>query len=169
MKISIIGNIASGKTTLAKILEQKYKIKPTHIDTLQYNQDLSIKPFNETIQILKQVQNAESWIIDGYGPLDILEERFKLSDQIIFIDFSIWQNYFWLIKRQLKNLIHPRLELPAGSSEISWVHTKKLFKTIQQIHFKMHPELRRILYREINLNKLIHIKTAEELMVYQKG
>lgn len=168
MKISIIGNIASGKTTLAKILEKSYKIKTTHIDSIQYNIDLSIKPYQETIQVLNRIQNTEDWIIDGYGPLDILEERFRLSDQIVFIDFPIWKNYFWLLKRQIKSVFFPREELPAGSSELSWAHTKKLFKTIKQINDKMLPELRRILNRENYLKKLIHIRTVDELKVYQE-
>ena len=63
----------------------------------------------------------------------------------------------------------PRKELPANSTELSWKHTKKLLKNIYQIDKKMNPELRRILKRETNTNKLIHIKTVKELNLYQKS
>lgn len=162
-RLSIIGNVASGKSTLARFFSKSKKIPLTHIDSVQFLPDLSIRPYADTIKALKEIQNHSSWIIDGYGPLDILEERLKLSDQIIFIDLPIWINYFWLIKRQIKNIFSPRQELPAGSSELSWAHTKKLLRSIDQIHTKMHPELRRILAKDIYRGKVMRIQSVATL------
>ena len=163
LKISIIGNVASGKSTLARFFSEKKKIPVTHIDSIQFLPDLSIRPYADTIKQLTDIQNQSSWIIDGYGPLDILEQRLKLSDQIIFIDLPVWINYFWLVKRQFKNIFSPRHELPAGSSELTWDHTKKLFRSVDQIHRKMHPELRRILNKDIYSHKVLTIQSISEL------
>ena len=165
-KISIIGNVASGKSTLARLLSKTKNLPVTHIDSIQFLPDLTMRPYAETIKILSAIQDQLEWIIDGYGPLDILEARLKLSDQIIFIDLAIGVNYFWLLKRQIKNLFSPRAELPAGSSELSWNHTKKLIRSVNQIHYKMHPELRRILNKEIYQNKVVLIQSRSDLNLF---
>lgn len=158
MRIAIIGNVASGKTTLARKLSQEKNIEVTHVDSIQFIKNLKIRPYKETIEILTEIQNKKSWIIDGYGPLDILEKRFELADQIIFLDPPIFKNYIRLALRQIKNIFFPRKELPAECNEICWGHTVKLFKTIHQLHTKMRPELVRILNREIYKKKLLHIR-----------
>jgi len=157
-RIAIIGNVASGKTTLARKLSKEKNIEVTHVDSIQFVHDLKIRPYKETIEILTAVQDQKTWIIDGYGPLDILEKRFELADQIIFLDPLIFKNYLRLFLRQIKNIFSPRQELPPDCNEITWSHTVKLFKTIHQMHTKMRPELVRILNRENNKKKLLHIK-----------
>jgi adenylate kinase family enzyme len=150
VRIAIIGNVASGKTRLAHQISKEKNIEITHVDS-------SMRPYKETIEILNQIQEKPSWIIDGYGPLDILEKRFEMCDQIIFLDPPVWKNYWRLIFRQFKNIFSPRAELPAGHSELTWDHTLKLFKTASQQHHKMRPELLRILSREENKKKLVHL------------
>jgi adenylate kinase family enzyme len=167
-RIAIIGNVASGKTTLARLLSKTKNIPATHIDSIQFLPGLVMRPYQETIKILSEIQNQPAWIIDGYGPLDILEGRLQLSDQIIFIDLPVWLNYYWLIKRQLKNIFVPRNELPIGSSELTWAHTKKLFRSVNQINSKMHPELRRILSQEIYRDKLVRIESVSDLNQWVK-
>lgn len=158
MRIAIIGNVASGKSTLARRLSKEKNIPVTFTDSIQFLPDLAIRPYKETIEILLDIQQQPFWIIDGYGPLDILEKRFELADQIIFCDPPIYKNYIRLLIRQIKNIFSPRVELPAGANELTWSHTQKLFKTINQQHQKMRPELLRILNRPENFKKLIHRK-----------
>lgn len=154
-KILVIGNACSGKTTLSRFLSNKLQISVTHIDSIQFDQNLNIRPYKETIAILDQIiASKNQWIIDGFGPLDNLIQRFDQADRIILIDLPIWLNYVWAIKRQFRNIFFKaRSELPAGADERSPSHTLKLFKTIHQIHTKMRPELLRILYREPYKNK----------------
>lgn len=158
MRIAIIGNVASGKSTLARQISKEKNIPVTFTDSIQFLPNLTIRPYKETIEILLNIHQQESWIIDGYGPLDILEKRFELADQIIFCDPPLFKNYFRLIIRQIKNIFFPRSELPIGANELTWSHTQKLFKTINQQHQKMRPELLRILNRPENFKKLIHKK-----------
>ncbi len=157
MRIVIIGNVASGKTTLARQISSEKNIEITHVDSIQFLPGLIIRPYNETINLLNEIQLKTSWIIDGYGPLDILEKRFEICDQIIFLDPPVWKNYLRLIIRQFKNIFSERKELPANSNELTFRHTIKLFKTIRQQNEKMRPELLRILNREQNKKKLLVI------------
>ena len=163
-KILVIGNACSGKTTLSRFLSRQLQIAVTYVDSIQFDQNLNVKPYKETTEILNQLMHKNNqWIIDGFGPLDNLIERFNQADYIIMIDLPVWRNYFWAIKRQLANLIKiTRPELPSGSSERSLQHTVKLFKSIYQIHTKMRPELLRILNRDQYKNKTLLMSTYDQ-------
>lgn len=159
-KIALVGNIASGKTTFARKLSLFLNIPVTHVDAIQFDQNLNIIDLNQTRDFLNQVIKQSCWIIDGHGPLDQLEERFKHSDLIIFIDLPVYKNFLLLTYRLLKNVLLPRTELPQGHSELRWNHIKKQYRTIWAIHKKMRPELIRMLSRKefkpkwMTLNKI---------------
>lgn len=169
-KIAIIGNAGGGKTTLSRRLAQLYHLPLTHIDAIQFVDDLKIRPYKESIAILNEIQNQKAWIIDGYGPLDILQQRFQLADKIVFIDLPLWRHYWWCTKRQIKSLWLPRAELPPGSREASWAHTVKLYKTLWRVHKQMRPELLRILARESFRNKVLVIRSLQAWQdLYREG
>lgn len=156
-KITIVGNIASGKTELARRLSARFNIPITHVDAIQFDQQLNIANLDRTRTILKQVQQEDRWIIDGQGPLDMFETRFILADQIIFIDLPIYMNFLLLTYRLFKSFFAPRKELPTGSSELKWKHIKKQYRTTWIIHKKMRPELIRMLQRNEFRSKVITI------------
>ena len=163
-KILIIGNACSGKTNLSQFIAKKLDIPITHVDSIQFDQNLNMKPYKETTDHINHIMmNNKRWLIDGYGPLDNLIHRFDQADWIILIDLPLWVNYYWAFKRQIKNIfLKSRPELPKGSSERGLQHTLKLFKTIHQIHHKMRPELLRILNREHYKNKTSIISSKKQ-------
>ena len=163
-KIAIIGNSCGGKTQLSHKLAQKHNLPLIHVDQIQFMSGLKFRPFKESIEILRLEQEKSKWIIDGFGPLDILEERLKLADQIIMIDLPLKIHYFWAFKRVFKILfIGQRAELPTNSPERNFKHIIKLFKTIHQIHTKMRPEMLRILARENLKHKTTLIQDTTDL------
>ncbi|WP_373999344.1 hypothetical protein [Bdellovibrio bacteriovorus] len=161
-KISVVGNAGGGKTALSRRLAEIHKLPLTHVDSIQFVAGMNIRPHKESISILTDVQNRDAWIIDGYGPLDIIEKRFRAADRVIFIDFPLWRHYWWCTKRQIQNLWSRREELPEGCNEATWAHTKKLYKTLWQVHTKMRPELLRIFARENLKGKVIYVRTLRE-------
>ncbi len=163
MKIAVVGNIAGGKTLLSRRLSTIYKIEVTHIDHIQFVAPMNIRPLDETRKILNEITKKESWIIDGFGPLDLLEKRFRSADHIVFIDLSLWRHLMWCLKRQALIAWRPRLEIPSECDEASFKHTVKLFKTLWRIHFKMRPELMKLLLREGIREKLVCIRGKAQL------
>lgn len=163
MRISIVGNIGGGKTKLARRLGELRSLPVYHVDSYQFTQDLQIRPHSETIHDLRHIQQLKSWIIDGYGPLDILIERLENSDFIVFVDLPLWRHILWTIKRQIFNIWSPRTELPAGANELSFHHTIKLFRSLWKIHTKMRPEMLRILARDSLCTRVIRIGSVHEL------
>lgn len=169
-RIAVIGNSGGGKTVLCRRLSQLSQIPVTHVDALQFLPGLKIRPHHETISSLNIIMQNESWIIDGFGPLDILEKRFGLSDQIIFLDLPLWRHLWWCTKRQIKNIWSPRVEIPANCNEATWEQTVKLFKSVWKVHHLMRPELLRILNRPEISQKVIIISTLPQWKrLYKKG
>lgn len=147
MKVSVVGNSCGGKTRLSQRLGQIHSVAVTHVDSIQFLPGMGIRPHDETIQELRQVQRGKCWIIDGYGPLDILVERFRASDVIVFIDLPLARHLWWLTCRQFKNIWTRRPELPTNCNELSWKHTLKLYRSLLKSHRLMRPELLRIFAR----------------------
>ncbi|QDK36864.1 hypothetical protein [Bdellovibrio sp. NC01] len=169
-KVAVIGNSSGGKTRLARKLAQSLQLPLTHVDSIQFVEGMKIRPYKESIAIIKQIQNQDRWIIDGYGPLDILVKRLELADKIVMIDFPLWRHYWWAAKRQIQNLWSRREELPTGCDERSWDHTVKLFKTIKSAHKQMRPELLRILSRPALKDKVVMIQTMSNWNhIYNEG
>ena len=163
-RIAIIGNSCGGKTRLARNLAAHYRLPLIHVDQVQFMTGLKFRPYQESIQILQKEQEQQRWIIDGFGPLDILQKRLELAELIIMIDLPLWQHFFWATKRVLKSIFTgQRKELPANSSERNLKHVIKLYKTIYQIHTKMRPEMLRILSREHLQSKTLLIQDTNEL------
>lgn len=158
-KILIIGNSCGGKTYLSRNLAKKLGLPVFHVDSIQFDSQLQIKDHRSTNEILKIITKNETWIIDGFGPLDQLFERMNQADLIIFIDRPLWLHYFWAIIRSLQNIFYKkRSELPPDSSERSFNHNLKLIRNIYQVHTKMRPEMKRILKNETYSKKTLILK-----------
>ncbi|MBK9322680.1 MAG: hypothetical protein IPM97_06950 [Bdellovibrionaceae bacterium] len=161
-RIAVLGNACGGKTTLSRRLGEHCLVPVTHVDSIQFLPGMTIRPHAESIQALRAIQQQRRWLIDGYGPLDILQERLRLASLIVLIDLPLWRHYWWCTKRQFKNLWSRRVELPESCSERSWSQIKKIYKSLWQSHFKMRPELLRILARDEFAPKVIYIRSIAD-------
>lgn len=86
MKIFIIGNVASGKSTLAKKLSKQTNITHYEIDLIVHDDTLHLhRSLNQQFALIKTINQNNDWIIEGTlrNDLDILLE---LADKIIFLD-----------------------------------------------------------------------------------
>lgn len=161
-KIAVIGNAGGGKSTLSRQLAVLHHLPLTHVDTIQFMAGMKVRPMEETRKELLEIAAQPKWIIDGFGPLDLIEKRFQIADRVIFIDFPLPRHWWWCAKRQFKSLWKPREELVEGCNEATIAHTIKLYKTIWKVHTQMRPELTRILQRENMRGKVIFIRSLNE-------
>ena len=169
-RIAIVGNAGSGKTTLGRRLSQISGLPLTHVDSIQFLAGMKIRPHAESIKLLNEIQEYEKWIIEGYGPLDIIEKRFQMADQVILIDLPLWRHYWWSTKRQITNAWSKRKELPEGCHEFSFAQTKRLYLTIWKMHQKMRPQLLKIFARDSLKTKTIYIRSYSDWKrIYRHG
>ena len=161
-KIAVVGNIGGGKTILSRRFSQLYNLPLTHVDSIEFLPGLQRRSPKECVQLIKKIEEQDSWIIDGYGPLDLIENRFAIADVIVFIDLPIHLHFWWTLKRQIKILSLPRQELPPDCNEFNYSHSKRLFKSIWNMHQKMRPELLKIFSRDNLKEKVVHIRSRHE-------
>lgn len=113
-RIAIIGNAGGGKTTISKKLGEFYKVPVTHVDSIQYREGWAYTPENICAQMLNEIADGDSWLIDGFGNRAVLERRLEIADTVIFVDFPLYRHYWWAAKRQFRSWRGSRSELPAG-------------------------------------------------------
>lgn len=102
MKILIVGSVASGKTTLAKIISNKSKVKYYEIDSIVHD-DLNKRrrTLEEQIDIINKINKSDNWIIEGtlrkklYFLLDI-------ADKVIYLDIPLNKRKIRIFTRYIK-------------------------------------------------------------------
>jgi adenylate kinase family enzyme len=99
-RVAIVGNIAGGKSTLARALSEATGIPHREYDTLLWR-GAELLPDTEA-RALEQAWLAEDiWVIDGMGAWEAIERRLDRADGIIFIDLPLLQHCAWAAQRRL--------------------------------------------------------------------
>jgi adenylate kinase family enzyme len=161
-KIAVVGNIGGGKTKLSHRLAKLHGLPLYHVDSVQFLPDLKMRPNPESIALITEFEAQSSWVIDGYGPLELIENRFTRADRIVFIDLPLWQHLWWYSKRVFKNIFSQRKEMPKGCSELKFSHIKRLYKQILTMHKQMRPELIKIFARENLKDKVVFVRNKRD-------
>lgn len=105
-RITIIGNGASGKTTLSRILSNITGLPVVHLDKYYWIDWKPITSSNWKI-IHNELINQERWIIEGTQPGE-LKNRLERSNLIIFLDIPICVCFYRFIKKYIVNRITKR-------------------------------------------------------------
>ena len=102
-KIYIIGPVGSGKTTLSKILSNKYNIKKYELDKVVWDDENgNIKRTDdEIIKLFDEILNNKSWIIEDVGRSKFIKGR-EQTDIIYYIKISRLKSYLRVTKRWIK-------------------------------------------------------------------
>ena len=161
MKFFIVGNICSGKTTLANELAYYYNIPVFHIDEIVHDDINKIKRSpEEQIKIINEiVRTNKEWIIEG-TPRSNLEILCNLSETIIFLDYD---------KKILKKRIKRRyLKRKFNFEKVTYEINKNLledeYKWIESFNYnKVYEELTK------HIRKGIIIKNDKELNKYMES
>lgn len=161
-RIAVIGNGGGGKTTLSRELGKKFLLPVTHVDSIQFLPGMGVRPVAETREMLNKVADGERWLIDGFGPFDVMENRFRRADRVIFVDFPLWRHYWWASKRQVKSLRVTRSELPPGCSEAGLRATWRMYKALWRVQTKIRPELMKVFERPEIKPKVVVVRNIRD-------
>ena len=123
---------------------------------------MNIRNPDETSEILNGIADQDSWLIDGFGRMDVMARRFHLADKIVFVDFPLWRHYWWCTKRQIKSLWQPREELPEGCNEATLIYTLELYRILWRVHTEIRPKLIALFGDETIKRKVITIASYED-------
>lgn len=115
-KIAVFGKPGSGKSTLSNSLASATGIKLHALDSILYKQNGDLvdrKTYDEEHEI---ILCSDSWIIDGFEPIESFNKRLEVADTLIYIDLPYIVSYWLVTKRFLKGLVVKPEGWPTGSS-----------------------------------------------------
>ena len=116
MKIAIIGNGGSGKTTLGFLLHETLKLPLYHLDQYYWEPNWQRKNVQDFVSIHAQLCTNEQWIIEGANH-KYLPDRIKHADVILFLDMPRRLCLWRAIKRAVANWGRVIPGAPQGCSQ----------------------------------------------------
>lgn len=161
MKILIIGNVGSGKTTLGNNLAKLYGIKLFSIDNIVYNDENKLKREKlDQINLLNKINREnKEYIIEGVlrKNMDFL---LNLVDKIVVIDLN---------KKILKNRIRKRyIKQKIGISKdkylVSKVNLGEMYDWIEKYDYE---RINKLIIKYSR--KIIYLKTTKDINKYLKA
>ena len=115
-KIVIFGKPGSGKSTLSKSLASATGIRLHALDLIEYKKNGDKVDSTTYDEAHKNILSSDSWIIDGFGPIESFNKRLGVADTLIYIDLPYLVSYWLVTKRLLKGLLVKPEGWPDGSS-----------------------------------------------------
>jgi adenylate kinase family enzyme len=88
-KISVVGNSGAGKSTLSERLGNRLDIDVLSIDKIYWLPQWQLREQESFKSIHGKWLEANSWIIDGVGYWNEMEQRISESDIVIFVDVPL--------------------------------------------------------------------------------
>jgi adenylate kinase family enzyme len=147
-RVAIVGNVAGGKSTLARALSEATGIPHREYDTLLWRGAELLS--NKEAMAREQTWLAEDiWIIDGMGAWEAIERRLDRADGIIFVDLPLLQHCAWAAQRRLDQA--RRGEAPDPKEAVLDLET--LFRVLEITHKRTRPRI--LAYLEAHPEKQI--------------
>ena len=162
MKILIIGNGGTGKSTLAQKMGADLNIPVTYLDLIMWNKNwdrLSEKDFTKQ---LARILPDKDWIIEGWGYHSTLFNRIEKADVIVYLQYPL---EFCLKSVLERNKKYNNKKNPFDPFEDDRLSNHHLFEeAIRKMHDDYEPELRRWISQwEYSLKKFYIFKSRTEL------
>lgn len=115
-KIAVFGKPGSGKSTLSKAIARKTGIPLHQLDLIVYKQNGELVTPEVFAATHEAIITSNSWIVDGFGPLNAFYQRLEAADTLVYIDLPYVTSYWFVTKRLLKGLFAKPEGWPDGSS-----------------------------------------------------
>jgi len=155
MRISIIGQSSSGKSTLARKISEKLNIPHIHMDRFWFESGVTkLKPNDKEgmekvrAYIKENVENfikQDSWVSDGWyhKVQPMISER---ADQILFLDIPLYRRLFNHLQRIFK---------PGRHKELTMWDEFKFFYEIVYRTFAKGPKMRQFIQEHSDKAKIL--------------
>ena len=163
-KIVVFGKPGSGKSTLSKSLSEATEIKLHALDSIEYKKNGDRVDRVTYDKAHEKILSSDSWIIDGFGPIESFNQRLDIADTLIYIDLPYIDSYWLVTKRLLKGVLVKPEGWPDGSSILKG--TLESYKVL-----KLCPKFWNVDFMQklekISTNKSLHvIRSISELNTF---
>jgi len=145
-RVMIIGSVGSGKSTLGTALGSILALPVIHLDLIVWRPGCQTIPDEEFIAIHDPLLAHDTWIIEGVGSWQTWGARIAAADTIILPDYSVWQAWRWIAKRQLSTLVGRNAPAPPDCPILPM--TIKLLRWVWVYRREMRPAIERLIREE---------------------
>ena len=104
----MFGNAGGGKSTLARHLAEVTRLPLYPLDLIQFKVGGGEVPREQFLTAHTNLLARDEWIIDGFGSVGLVWERFAVADTLVYVDLPLFTHFRWVTKR----LIQGRSRLP---------------------------------------------------------
>lgn len=115
-RIMVIGPCGAGKSTLSRILAEKFGLPLTHIDQLHWSAGWVEGEREQLRADLEPIIAQDRWVIDGNykGSMDV---RLQRADHVVYLDYPIPLCFWRAFKRVWKYRGRARPDMTEGCPE----------------------------------------------------
>ncbi len=139
MRILIVGNGGTGKSTLGDELGILLGIPVTHLDTLSWDKDWNRRDEKDFTKELSEILAGDKWIVEGWSFHSTMVMRIKAANHVFYLNYPLWFCYWNALKRHLKYAFRQNPYDPPGAW--IWSKTGKMIRAMWLVHKKYQPEL----------------------------
>lgn len=145
-RITIVGNSASGKSTLSEAFGKAVNLPVFHIDLLLWKPDWQFLSEAEFYFAHADWLLQERWVIEGVGYHSALLKRFAVAEQIVFLDTPLKTCLERARKRMEEDKVMPNRFIPENC-RFERMQQKQI-DDIHYFHYKMRPLILKVLDEE---------------------
>lgn len=144
-KISIVGNSGAGKSTLSQYLGKHLGINVFTIDKIYWLPGWKLQDHQSYKDKHDRWTSQDSWVIDGVGYWEELEERVLKSDLVIFLDVPLEICKERARYRIEQERFSPNLDITEGC--VYGEMEKQQMEVIEYFHNEFRPKVQELLTR----------------------
>jgi adenylate kinase family enzyme len=166
-KVAVFGNAGGGKSTVARRLAEITGLPLIVLDILQFpegyrrDRDNGGKISDEQyLKLHGEILDKAAWIIDGYGNVESVWERFAVADTLVYVDLPLVMHYWGVTKRLVKGLF----KNPSGWPENSPVLESSFdsYKVVWLCHTRLTPRYRQFVAEALS-KRVHHLRSYSEM------
>src|SRR5262249_40680335 len=137
-KVAVFGNAGGGKSTLARQLAEITGLPLYVLDLMQFREGGVQVPDSEFLKEHANILQSADWIMECFGNMSIIGERFEVADTLIYVDLTLFTHYVRVTKRLIKGMFRD----PPGWPERSplWSSSVQSYRVLWLCHRYLTPK-----------------------------
>lgn len=163
-KVAIFGNAGGGKSSLARRLADLTGLPLYVVDMMQFRSGGAQVPEHEFEQAHADLLLRDEWIIDGFGGMALVWERFAAADTLIHVDLPLFTHYVWVTKRLIKGLFADPPGWPEGSP--LWRSSLQGYRVIWPCHRYLTPKYRQFAAEAAASKRVHHLRSPAQIQSF---